>query len=531
MSLVLAGTVAPMRPGHEDETFVGRVWFGDDGAVAAVTRQGESAPAGFDTAHELDVGDAVIYPGLVDLHSHLSYNSLPLWADPDRETPYLHHDSWPGADGYPELVSWPSWTLLDRAPESVLAYVQVRALAGGTTSIQGWPNVSRPPLNALVRCVDDDRVGPMADPVLVSALTLDATQLARRATDLQAGRVFIYHCAEGQPGSIVTREFEDLASTGCLRPGLAAIHCSALEDDHFERWRQAAGPGQASAGAVVWSPFSNLWLYGVTTDVPAARDNRLTVCLGSDWGPSGTKNLLGEIKVARLWSDLLGWDLSDHDLVQMVTAAPGDVLAQAWQRPVGRLVEGALGDAVVLARRDPDVWANLVAARESDVQLVVVGGRARYGTFNLMRSAGEAATASVPIGRYVRRVTLRRPDAPEDVWAWDDVITRLDAVRMDAALRPPSGPAATGGRGPLGARTRPQPPPIPLAGDPPGTPPIVARPDMPGEPQQVAGPPPKGQTVDIPPLDPVYHSLTWLRTIRGRAFHGEILDGLAGFYR
>ena len=131
----------------------------------------------------------------------------------------------------------------------------------------------------------------------------------------------------------------------------------------------------------------------------------------------------------------------------------------------------------------------------------------------------------------MRRVTLRRPDAPEDVWAWEDIVARLDAVRIDAALRPPSGPAATRGRGALGTRTAPQPPPIPLAGDPPGTPPIVARPDMPGEPQQVAGPPPKGQTVDIPPLDPVYHSLTWLRTIRGRAFHGEVLDGLAEFYR
>jgi len=52
-----------------------------------------------------------------------------------------------------------TWTLLDRAPECVLAYVQVRALVGGTTAIQGWPNVSRPPTNSLIRCVDDDQFG------------------------------------------------------------------------------------------------------------------------------------------------------------------------------------------------------------------------------------------------------------------------------------------------------------------------------------------------------------------------------------
>jgi hypothetical protein len=310
---------------------------------------------------------------------------------------------------------------------------------------------------------------------------------------------------------------------------LAAIHCSALGAADFDRWRQASGPGTGAVGAVVWSPFSNLWLYGVTTDVPAARASKLAVCLGSDWGPSGTKNLLGEIKVARLWSDRQDWKLSDHDLVQMVTASPGDVLARAWQRPVGRLVEDGLGDAVVLARRKPDVWANLVAAREDDVLLVVVGGRARYGTFDLLRAAGEPDTASVPLGRHVRRVTLRRPDAPEQVWAWDDVTARLDAVRADAAVNPPSGLAAARGLGPAespapAARS-------PLAGDPPGTPPIVARPDMPAEPQQVAGPPPKGVTVDIPPIDPLHHSLAWLRTIRRRGFHGDVLDGLAGFYR
>lgn len=521
MTLVLAGTVAPIRKGDEAATFQGRVWFGEDGSVVDVTAQGEAAPPGFDSAPVVDVGAGVIYPGLIDLHSHLAYNTLPLWADPARTTPYLHHDSWPGEDGYPGLVSWPAWTLLDRAPECMLAYVQVRALAGGTTCIQGWPNVSRSPVNALARCVDDDQVGPLSDPVMVSALTQTRAQLTSRAGNMAAGRVFVYHCAEGQPASIVTREFEDLAATGCLQRGLVAIHSSALNGSHFARWKKAVGPGRAPVGAVVWSPFSNLWLYGSTTEVPAARSNRLTVCLGSDWGPSGTKSLLGEMKVARLWSDHQGWGLTDHDLVLMVTASPGDVLALAWQQPVGRLVAGGLGDAVVIAARKPDPWANLVSARESDVQLVVVAGRARYGSYDFMRAAGERVTSPVRLGRYVRRVTLVRPDAPDQAWSWSDVMERLGAVRADAAVRPPIGPS--GARGEVPARPA-------LAGDPRGTPPIVARPDMPAVPAQVAGPPPEGVTVDIPPIEPLYHSRSWLATIKGRGFHGETLDSLAGFY-
>ena len=93
---------------------------------------------------------------------------------------------------------------------------------------------------------------------------------------------------------------------------------------------------------------SNLWLYRSTTLVPDALTGWDPGRARTDWGPSGTKNLLGEIKVARIWSDKEDWGLTDADLVRMITAVPGDALARSWQVPVGRLVEGGLGDVTVL---------------------------------------------------------------------------------------------------------------------------------------------------------------------------------------
>src|SRR5690242_12505031 len=113
MSLSITGTVAPMKPGEEDSSFAGTVWFGHDGNVAAVTKRGQSPPAGVAADRAVDVGDAFVYPGLVDLHSHLGYNTLPLWTEPSQETPFRHHDSWPDAPTYREAIGWPSWTLLD----------------------------------------------------------------------------------------------------------------------------------------------------------------------------------------------------------------------------------------------------------------------------------------------------------------------------------------------------------------------------------------------------------------------------------
>ena len=106
MALVVAGTIAPMVRGAEQDVFAGRVWLADDGTVAAVTQGNAAGPAGFGGAATLDVGAAVVYPGLVDLHSHLGYNTLPLWSDPGQKTPYQHHDSWPGEPTYK-----PEWEL------------------------------------------------------------------------------------------------------------------------------------------------------------------------------------------------------------------------------------------------------------------------------------------------------------------------------------------------------------------------------------------------------------------------------------
>ncbi len=525
MAVVVAGMVAPMARGAEAKAFAGRVWLGDDGAVAAVTKGRAKGPAGFSNAPVVDVGDAVVHPGFVDLHSHIAYNPLPLWSDPTQKTAYPHHDSWPGEESYRPEIGWPAWTLLKRAPESVLAYVQVRALVGGSTAIQGWPGVSRRPTNQLVRSVDDEQIGPLPDPVGVSALTQEVDALTKRAARLESGRSFVYHCAEGQPGTRVEREFDDLATAGCLQPGLIAIHCCALDATQFERWRAASAPkpGEA-AGTVVWSPFSNLWLYGLTAAVPDMQAAQLAVALGTDWGPSGTKNLLGEVKVARIWSDHAGWGLTDHDLVRMITATPGDALGRAWKQPVGRLVEGALGDVTVLTRRHEDVWRNLVTARERDVALVAVGGRPLYGTKAFLEAAGEPGTTSLKVDGQSRRLSLARPDDPTKGWTWADVMKRLNAVRAEAATTPPSGPSA--GRRRSTSRPAPE-----GTADPPGTPPLVVELDMPGGPGESAGPPPPGQTVDIAPIEPLHHDTRWLASLPGRGFHGGLLDGLRNFYR
>jgi 5-methylthioadenosine/S-adenosylhomocysteine deaminase len=55
----------------------------------------------------------------------------------------------------------------------------------------------------------------------------------------------------------------------------------------------------------------------------------------------------------------------------MVTCLPGDILARAWNRQIGRLQPGAQADLVVInAKRGPSPFPTIVHATEEDIDLV-----------------------------------------------------------------------------------------------------------------------------------------------------------------
>src|SRR5581483_4019093 len=86
-------TFDPQRPVIEE----GVLYVGD-GTIAAVSDRRDQAPAGFADTKPIDL-DGVLYPGLIDLHSHILYNLRTLWA-PGRAEPYTSHNQWPDADTY-----------------------------------------------------------------------------------------------------------------------------------------------------------------------------------------------------------------------------------------------------------------------------------------------------------------------------------------------------------------------------------------------------------------------------------------------
>jgi len=428
--IVLLGDVLPVDA--ERRVITAGAVYVHDGSIEAVQAERLAPPAGFSGAPRVRTG-GLITPGLIDLHNHLAYNTLPLWVG--RDHAYETRYQWPAAPTYQSDVSNPAQALGIAAPAAALRFAEVKAIVGGVTSIQGSPPMTRAFPGWMVRNIEKEEHG-VKQPIFQSVLPATNEQLDATAKRLADGRGFIYHLGEGVSPKL-RGEFAQLDDHHCVGDGLIGIHSTALTAADFTAWQSRGG------GAIVWSPFSNLWLYGGTTDVLAARAAGIRVCLGSDWTPSGTRNVLGELKIAATWNrDGLGGALADADLVEMATANPGDTLMRSWQVQVGRLVPGALADIAVFSRTHADPWQSVLLASERHVRLVLVGGRPAYGNTALLADAGALDVEPVTVRGIHRGLVMQLPDellpAEPDLRrqaskSWADGLAELGRVWADPA--------------------------------------------------------------------------------------------------
>ncbi|MGZ4350888.1 MAG: amidohydrolase family protein [Solirubrobacteraceae bacterium] len=403
----------------------GVLYIDDTGIVQGVAARADPAPAGFEHATRVDTG-GLVYPGLIDLHNHMAYNCLSLWLAPDHPAAWTSRSQWPNDKDYKPAISLPANALCHADGKSVLKYVETKAAVGGVTAIQGSAKLAHPFEGFMVRNVEFETFGGKRKSVNQSVRAFEsADQYASAKKDLDEGHAFLYHLAEGTDPRLVA-DFNGLRDHGCLEPKFVGIHSTALGAPQFHEWHDTA-----KGGTVVWSPFSNLWLYGGTTDVVAARDAGLIVCLGADWSPSGSKSVLGELKVADLYNKTtLGGTLADRDICAMVTCNPAQALG--WDDLLGRLAPGLHGDFVVMADRGKDPYRTLIESVEADVQLVAINGYPIYGTSQLMKAAAAVNPEPIQVSTHLKRtITLRDARIPDADLSWPDVIARLEAARQD----------------------------------------------------------------------------------------------------
>ncbi len=350
----------------------------DSSVIRAVLPISAPLPPEFASAPVVNAR-GTIYPGLIDLHNHLSYNALPLW-NPERR--YQNRDEWGRSPAYRRDISGPM-AVLGRSPgvvEAIVRYVECKCLLGGVTTSQGIELYSNQGIRryyrGIVRNVEqtDEAALPEATTRIADVEAADVIRFSERLT---RSSCLLLHLSEGIDRSAREHFLALQKPDGewALAPQLAGIHAAGLEAADF----QTCGSHGAS---IVWSPLSNLMLYGETAKVVEAKRNRVRIALGSDWSPSGSKNILGELKVARRVSRHLGNPFSSRDLVAMATIEAARVVR--WDAHLGSIEPGKKADLLVIKNTTDDPYDALIDARESDIRLVVINGVPRFGVPSLM---------------------------------------------------------------------------------------------------------------------------------------------------
>lgn len=433
---ILEGRVVTMAAAGVIER--GRVCI-QGGVIRAVGDLEGALPAGFAKAPVVKVG-GTLYPGLIELHNHLSYNAIPLWDVPKR---YANAGSWQGTDAYKSAITKPAQVLANTAGnvEALVRFVECRCLLGGVTSSQGLTLSSKPGIQSAYKGLVRNVESPLAPDLPAAGARIGAPDkdVDAYVAKLAGHTCYLQHLSEGVDET-ARRQFTGLhrpdGSWG-LKPSFSGIHSTALTPDDF-----AVLARPEFGCSIVWSPLSNLLLYGATTDVKSAKAAGVPIALGSDWGPSGTKNLLGELKVARLVSEAQGGIFSNRDLCEMVTVNPARILG--WAHRLGSIEADRYADLLVLDDTTDDPYSALVEARETSVTLVVIDGIPRVGQSRMMKRFG-LGTEEILVGTSKRILNLVPNVTPDPLGGIGlteaterlrDTLARLPelAERLDSAL-------------------------------------------------------------------------------------------------
>ncbi len=368
----------------------------------------------------------IIYPGLIDSHNHLKYNFFPLWDLEGKK--YENRYQW-AKNGiykngikkiYSKLYLHPSeceglsedklLVCLAKAKCKAVIYGEFKALAGGTTSMQGsvsfdsngsdfsfrgistFKEGSKSYLkdSLLDRCISgymrnlerDSINGPnkirtTAMPITSGIWEATAKKLNREQIE-GSNKAFYVHISEGVDESS-RQEFYTLKKLGLLTSKTIIIHGNGLDETEFIQM------GKAKA-SLAWSPSSNLLLYGKTTNIPYALKHGVTISLGSDWSLSGTDNMLDELKVAKMVNQkVFNNTITDFELLQMATINGAKVAGLA--DVLGSIKKGKYADFLIFKDSDYEIidpFSYIFKKNIEDIYGVFVSGIPQFGSNKIL---------------------------------------------------------------------------------------------------------------------------------------------------
>jgi len=369
----LHGTV--MAPDGPHSNWYVHVW--DDDIVAVTS----AAPTGVPIVQT----DGLIFPGLIDAHNHISWNSFPTLMF--NNFPYGHRDEW-GEDD-PEYDAWKTKRsqvtgharVQESQKKTISKFGELLQLMAGCVTIQGESAPFSAEINHPVMMLFNVEQFPSRIYANIFPWRMDASTAARVKARVDGGAInsTLIHLCEG-PDATSLAQFYTWKNFGLLTNATAIIHGTSLGSNEFAQLA-------AAGGKLLWSPMSNMKLYEATANAALAHQLGVVVGLSPDWTPSGGANMLEELGYAWYLNAVLFSNyFSPRQMVDMVTI--NNAIACGFPDRYGQLAPGYNAGIAVISSVTNDPYLSLIHARPKDVKLTIIDGTPRYGDPPLLQALG-----------------------------------------------------------------------------------------------------------------------------------------------
>lgn len=363
-----------------------------EGGEVLIDDQGEILCVGCDCGDEPEAQGAtvvtcpagIVSPGLINAHEHLGFgqNAPGDWG---TERFDHRHDWRKGKNGHKKI------SVAGNATVENKIWTELRHVLSGCTSIAGSDSsdgflrnvdgsaqhgLSQPPVDYQTFPLGDNggEQVPLGEPC-------SAYPKVPGATVFDGTDCYFAHVAEGI-NDFARHEYLCLSST---ENGGVDVTTEKTAYVHMIGLTAVDGADLAdSRTGVVWSPRSNVSLYGNTTPVTMYATQGVLVGIGTDWSASGSMNLQRELACAlALNDDHFGGFFTTRDLWLMATLNNATLLA--LNDRVGALEPGLVADVAIFASRgEADPYRAILTAGVSDTVLVLRGGEPLYGDATLV---------------------------------------------------------------------------------------------------------------------------------------------------
>ncbi|HEX6837984.1 MAG TPA: thrombospondin type 3 repeat-containing protein, partial [Polyangia bacterium] len=352
----------------------------DQGVIQCVDCDctGNAAAAG---ATAIACPTGVVSPGLVNPHDHVTFDQESPAADTGER--YEQRNDWRlGLRGHTKIAS------TAKSSADALHWNELRFLIGGATSEIGSGStpgflrnldvasaqeglVNKPEVDNDTFPLDSSSqiasgCGYTGFPSLIT-LSGDLAYQAHVSEGIDAEARNEFLCLSGAMGGV------DITA-----PRSSFVHSVGLLPADYKKMAE-------TRTSLVWSPRSNVRLYGNTAEVTVAHRLGVEIALGTDWTPSGSINLLRELACAdSLNKSYYAGHFTDEELWLMVTR--NAAASVNYDDVLGTLKPGAFGDIAIFDGSTKKDHRAVIEGAPETVALVERGGKALYGDADVVNA-------------------------------------------------------------------------------------------------------------------------------------------------